>query len=91
MEALHKNGMAEKLVYLNPTEPFNLYVKITLLAGLFVASPFVLYQLWMFISPGLYPVSYTHLKPVFSESGYTVCTNPLPKVVSPTIRPRSWS
>src|SRR3984893_16707345 len=54
MQALHKNGMAEKLFYLNPTEPFNLYVKITLLAGLFVASPFVLYQVWMFISPGLY-------------------------------------
>jgi sec-independent protein translocase protein TatC len=46
--------MPEKLVYLNPTEPFNMYLKIGLLAGLFVASPFVLYQLWMFISPGLY-------------------------------------
>jgi len=54
MEALRKNGMAEKLVYLNPTEPFNLYLKIGALAGLFVASPFVLYQLWLFISPGLY-------------------------------------
>jgi len=54
IDALHKNGMPEKLFYLNPTEPFNLYVKITLLAGLFVASPFVLYQVWMFISPGLY-------------------------------------
>ena len=46
--------MAEKLVYLNPTEPFNLYLKVAALAGLFVASPFVLYQVWMFISPGLY-------------------------------------
>jgi sec-independent protein translocase protein TatC len=54
MEALHRNGMSEKLVYLNPTEPFNLYLKIGMLAGLFVASPFVLYQLWLFISPGLY-------------------------------------
>jgi len=54
MEALRANHLAEKLVYLNPTEPFNLYVKITLLAGLFLASPFVLYQVWMFISPGLY-------------------------------------
>src|SRR5205807_843370 len=54
MEALRRNGMAERLVYLNPTEPFNLYLKIGLLAGLFVASPFVLYQLWCFISPGLY-------------------------------------
>ncbi|HXP17249.1 MAG TPA: twin-arginine translocase subunit TatC, partial [Terriglobales bacterium] len=54
MEALHRNGMAEKLVYLNPTEPFNLYLKVAALAGLFVTSPFVLYQVWMFISPGLY-------------------------------------
>src|SRR3989441_5652740 len=54
MDALHRNGMAEKLVYLNPTEPFNLYLKVAALAGLFVTSPFVLYQVWMFISPGLY-------------------------------------
>ncbi|HUJ94969.1 MAG TPA: twin-arginine translocase subunit TatC [Terriglobales bacterium] len=54
MDALHRNGMSEKLVYLNPTEPFNLYLKVAFLAGLFVASPFVLYQVWLFISPGLY-------------------------------------
>jgi sec-independent protein translocase protein TatC len=54
MDALQKNGMAEKLVYLNPTEPFNLYLKTAALAGLFLTSPFVLYQVWMFISPGLY-------------------------------------
>jgi sec-independent protein translocase protein TatC len=28
MKALKDNGMSEKLVYLNPTEPFNLYLKI---------------------------------------------------------------
>jgi len=54
MEALQRNGLSEKLVYLNPTEPFNLYLKVGAMAGLFVASPFVLYQLWLFISPGLY-------------------------------------
>src|ERR1700675_623672 len=54
MVALERNGMAEKLVYLNPTEPFNLYLKVAFLAGLFVTSPFVLYQVWLFISPGLY-------------------------------------
>jgi len=54
MDALQRNGMAEKLVYLNPTEPFNLYLKVAFLAGLFVASPFVLYQVWLFISPGLF-------------------------------------
>ena len=54
IDALRANGMDEKLVYLNPTEPFNLYLKIAALAGLFLTSPFVLYQVWMFISPGLY-------------------------------------
>jgi sec-independent protein translocase protein TatC len=54
MDALHRNGMPEKLVYLNPTEPFNLYLKIGFMAGIFVASPLILYQLWMFVSPGLY-------------------------------------
>ena len=54
MVALKHNGMAEKLVYLNPTEPFNMYLKVAFLAGLFLTSPFVLYQVWAFISPGLY-------------------------------------
>lgn len=54
MEALRKNGLSTKLGYLNPTEPFNMYMKVGLISGLFVASPFILYQIWAFISPGLY-------------------------------------
>jgi sec-independent protein translocase protein TatC len=70
MTALRNNGMAEKLVYLNPTEPFNLYLKIAALAGLFVASPFVLYQVWLFISPGLYRNEKKYVMPfMFSTVG----------------------
>ena len=54
MEALQRNHLSTKLTYLNPTEPFNMYMKIGLIAALFVASPFVLYQLWAFVAPGLY-------------------------------------
>jgi sec-independent protein translocase protein TatC len=54
MDALRAQNLPEKLVYLNPVDPFNLYLKIAMLAGLFLTSPFVLYQVWMFISPGLY-------------------------------------
>jgi sec-independent protein translocase protein TatC len=54
MEALQHNGLSQKLVYLNPTEPFNMYLKVAFLAGVFVTSPFVLYQVWAFIAPGLY-------------------------------------
>jgi sec-independent protein translocase protein TatC len=52
--ALHANGLPEKLVYLNPIDPFNMYLKVAGVVGLFVASPFILYQVWLFIAPGLY-------------------------------------
>jgi sec-independent protein translocase protein TatC len=54
VDVLHKHNLPDKLVFLNPTDPFNLYLKVAGLAGLFLTSPFVLYQVWMFISPGLY-------------------------------------
>jgi sec-independent protein translocase protein TatC len=44
-----------KPVFLEITEPFLLYMKVAFLAGLFAASPVVLYQIWAFVSPGLYP------------------------------------
>jgi sec-independent protein translocase protein TatC len=53
-EVLRQHHLGDKLAYLNPTEPFNLYLKIGLMTGIFVASPVVLYQVWAFIAPGLY-------------------------------------
>lgn len=44
----------EKLVFTRLTEPFLLYMKVAFFAGIFVASPVILLQLWLFISPGLY-------------------------------------
>src|ERR1700686_1958619 len=54
IQALRHHGLGGGLVYLNPTEPFNLYLEVGFVAGLFAASPFVFYQLWLFIAPGLY-------------------------------------
>jgi sec-independent protein translocase protein TatC len=44
----------DKLAYTRLTAPFFLYMKVAFFAGLFVASPVILLQIWMFISPGLY-------------------------------------
>jgi sec-independent protein translocase protein TatC len=68
MDALKANGMTDKLVYLNPVEPFNLYLKIAALAGLFLTSPFVLYQVWMFISPGLYRNEKRYVMPFMAST-----------------------
>jgi len=53
-DALRAHKLEQTLVYTNPTEPFNIYLKVGFIAGIFAASPFVLYQVWLFISPGLY-------------------------------------
>ena len=47
IRALLHHGLSGGLVYLNPTEPFNLYLEVGFVAGLFTASPFVFYQLWL--------------------------------------------
>lgn len=44
----------DSLAYTRLTSPFFLYMKVGFFAGLFVAAPIVLWQIWMFISPGLY-------------------------------------
>jgi len=53
-DTLRSLHMSDKLVYTNPIDPFNLYIKLSVVVGLFLASPYILYQLWLFISPGLY-------------------------------------
>jgi sec-independent protein translocase protein TatC len=53
-KALTAHHLDAQLVYTAPTEPFNIYMKVGLIAGIFVASPIVLYQLWLFIAPGLF-------------------------------------
>jgi sec-independent protein translocase protein TatC len=43
-----------RFIYTSGFEPFMLTLKMGVLAGLFIASPFIIWQFWLFISPGLY-------------------------------------
>ena len=43
-----------KLIYTQPGEAFSLYITVALIAGVVVASPFIMLQVWLFIAPGLY-------------------------------------
>ncbi len=43
-----------KLNYFHPMDPMNLYLQVGLIGGAILASPFILYQVWLFIAPGLY-------------------------------------
>jgi sec-independent protein translocase protein TatC len=42
------------LVFISVAEAFFTYMKVAFIAGLILTSPFVLYQIWAFVAPGLY-------------------------------------
>jgi sec-independent protein translocase protein TatC len=44
----------ETLAFTRLTEPFFIHLKVAALAGIFVASPFLALQVWLFVAPGLY-------------------------------------
>jgi sec-independent protein translocase protein TatC len=43
-----------RMIYTEPGEAFSLYVQVALIAGTVLAAPYVMYQVWLFIAPGLY-------------------------------------
>jgi sec-independent protein translocase protein TatC len=45
----------DKLAFISLTEPFLVYMKLSAVASLIFSSPVIITQLWLFISPGLYP------------------------------------
>jgi sec-independent protein translocase protein TatC len=52
--ALRAAHFEDKLVYTSPTGAISLLINLGLYLGIVIASPVVLYQVWMFIAPGLY-------------------------------------
>jgi len=44
-----------ELITLSPTEPLFILIKIALTVGLILASPVILFELWRFVEPALYP------------------------------------
>ena len=46
--------IGKSLVFTHPMDALNLNLQASLLAGAIIASPFILYQVWLFIAPGLY-------------------------------------
>jgi sec-independent protein translocase protein TatC len=42
------------MIYTEPGEAFSLYIQISMIMGVVLAAPIIMYQVWMFIAPGLY-------------------------------------
>lgn len=54
MQRLTKDIPGGELIYTEPGEAFFLWIKISLLTGVLLASPYIMWQVWLFIAPGLY-------------------------------------
>ena len=49
------SGPAGKLYFMNPSEVFFTYMEIALYAGILFALPVLLYEVWAFVAPALWP------------------------------------
>ncbi len=54
LKALKQAGFESKLYYNHPAGALNLVITLGVYIGLVLASPWVLYQLWLFVAPALY-------------------------------------
>jgi sec-independent protein translocase protein TatC len=54
IETLQRANLGSGLIATGPLESFMTYFKVVVTATILVASPWILYQLWMFVAPGLY-------------------------------------
>jgi sec-independent protein translocase protein TatC len=56
-------GPNRALIYTSPAEVFVTNIKVAVLAGVFAASPYLFYQVWKFVMPGLYPKERRYVVP----------------------------
>jgi sec-independent protein translocase protein TatC len=57
-------GPDRRLVYTGPVEALLTYLKVSLIGGLALALPVILFQFWRFVAPGLYEHEQRYLYPV---------------------------
>src|SRR4030043_376567 len=58
------------LIFTSVAEAFFTYMKVAFIAGLILASPFVLYQIWAFVAPGLYRHEKKYVVPFISLGSF---------------------
>jgi sec-independent protein translocase protein TatC len=77
-----------RLAALSPLEPLSIRLRLSLTVGLLLAMPFIAYQLWRFITPGLKPnekrfaIPFALASTLLFVGGVTVAFYTLPKAIS---------
>jgi sec-independent protein translocase protein TatC len=58
------------IIFTSVAEAFFTYMKVAFIAGLILASPFVLYQVWAFVAPGLYRHERSYVIPFVAAGSF---------------------
>ncbi len=64
----------QKLIFTGLAEAFVVHMKVSLLAGLILVLPYVFYQVWLFVAPGLYKTEQKTALPVVAAACVLFCS-----------------
>ena len=65
LEVLLERGIDTGLVITKPTDAFTIWLKVCFASGVFLAAPIIVWQVWLFIAPGLYRREKMYAVPFF--------------------------
>ena len=72
-QPMREAGFKDSFIYTGPSEALMLYMKMAFFVGIFLASPYVLWEIWGFISPGLYKHEKSYALPFIGMGSFFFC------------------
>src|SRR6266540_3399752 len=72
-QPMREAGFKDSFIYTGPSEALMLYMKMAFFVGIFVASPYILWEIWGFISPGLYKHEKAYAAPFIGMGSLFFC------------------
>jgi len=85
LRAFAEAGLEQRLVFTGPLVPIRFALQIGIYAGAFLAAPFIFWQVWLFVAPGLYRHERRFVLPfvIFSSGLFVLGTFFAQRVVLP--------
>ncbi len=72
-QPMREGGFKDAFIYTGPSEALMLYMKMAFFVGIFVASPYILWEIWGLIAPGLYKHEKAYALPFIGMGSFFFC------------------
>ncbi len=64
-------GKEEKIYFKGLADVFSTQIKLSAILGFIIGSPYIIYQMWVFVAPGLYPHEKRWLKKIILFTSFS--------------------